>query len=563
MQISGTSPNSTINSSMYIAPAGGAGRASAFGSAPAAAGLDPIGFLGELGDLREALRGLRRVDGSFRAGTTTRAPSVDSVASLGLSLTPTATTLSSAAEINTTPTSYSPKVPVFSGSSSSDPTLGGVYDGSNGDDTLSFVVTGAGLVGVTGATVEVRDSGGGVIDTVTLGIGDAGDVTTLSNGLEIAFSSGTLSAGDSFDVAVSASVGEAFQSGLAFDDTGDSAANFDAGTTITDGSFTVNGAQIDVFASDTLNDVIARVAASSAGVDLAYDASTDSVRFTSRTSGSQESIVVTGDTSGLVAALKLDGASQALGADSELEATLDSVPGLSAISSGTFTINGVGVSIDTASDSLSDVLERIESLVPGVTARFDEQKNTVVIGGSGNEALVLDSGGTSFFSGVGVAAGTYESSTGRGGAAFGDVTGLRNGVAKLVRALEGLFEGDYSGFGSATVKSTRTKFDTIIATAFSEVLGKRGTDTLRSGLGLDLVREDGQSRGLKLRRSAFSEGARSSADDLHALLFSEKSKDGFDGLIVGLADRIDEQIDSFARFITPSGSSGGFVNVSG
>ncbi|QDU83246.1 hypothetical protein Pla163_03440 [Planctomycetes bacterium Pla163] len=563
MQISGTSPNSSINSSMYIAPAGGGGRASSFSSAPAAVGLDPAAFLGELGDLRDALRGLRRVDGSFRAGTTKQAARATSVASLGLTLTPTATTLTSTAEINTTPTSYTPKVPAFSGSSSSDPTLGGVYDGSNGDDTLTFVVTDGGLVGLTGVAVEVRDSGGGVIDTVSLGFGGANDVTTLSNGLEIAFSSGTLSLGDSFQVEVSATVGEALQPDRAFDGTGDAAANFDSGTTITNGSFTVNGAQIDVFANDTLNDVIARVAASGAGVDLAYDPDTDSVRFTSRTPGSAESIVVAGDTSGLIAALKLDGASEVPGLDSELERSIDSVPELAAISSGTFTINGVDVSIDTASDSLADVLARIESLVPGVTARFDEQKGTVVIGGSGVDDLVLDSGGTSFFSSVGIAAGTFEARTGRGGAKFGDVNGLRDGITKLVRALEGIFEGDYTGFGSATVKSTRTTFDTIIATAFDEAVRKRGTDTLRSGLGLDLVREEGRTIGLDLRRSQFAQAARSSPEDLHALLYSEKAKDGFNGLIVGLADRIDGQIDSFTRFITPSGSSGGLVNVSG
>ena len=69
--------------------------------------------------------------------------------SLGLQTDQTATRLHSAEEINTATTSYTPFGPEFTGGGGSDalPTLSGVYNGENGDNTLRFKVTRTGTHG--------------------------------------------------------------------------------------------------------------------------------------------------------------------------------------------------------------------------------------------------------------------------------------------------------------------------------------------------------------------------------------------------------------------------------
>jgi len=65
-------------------------------------------------------------------------PQALSAPGLSLDLTSTAAALSSTQEINTSPTSFSPFGPDWSGASTALLTIGGEYDGSNGTGQLEF-----------------------------------------------------------------------------------------------------------------------------------------------------------------------------------------------------------------------------------------------------------------------------------------------------------------------------------------------------------------------------------------------------------------------------------------
>lgn len=110
-----------------------------------------------------------------------------------------------------------------------EPTLSGVYEGE-ANETFTFTVSGTGEVGVTsGLAVEVRNASGELVQTLDVGQGyAAGDRLAVSDGIYVAFSAGSLNAGEDFTaegVADSDPTGLLAAAGVNALFAGDSAAN--------------------------------------------------------------------------------------------------------------------------------------------------------------------------------------------------------------------------------------------------------------------------------------------------------------------------------------------------
>jgi flagellar hook-associated protein 1 FlgK len=95
-----------------------------------------------------------------------------------------------------------PEPDVFT-SVSTDPisvSVGGVYTGSE-NEVYDFTVTTGGQVGVDDVQIEVRDSGGNVVEQFDIGQGyAAGDEIELVSGIKVSFSAGTFAVADNFEV---------------------------------------------------------------------------------------------------------------------------------------------------------------------------------------------------------------------------------------------------------------------------------------------------------------------------------------------------------------------------
>jgi len=165
-------------------------------------------------------------------------------------------------------------------------------------------------------------------------------------------------------------------------------ANLGTATAPTAGVFTVNGARVTVDLADSLQDVFNNISTATGGtVTAAYDFGLDKISLTS-TSGN----VVLGsatDTSNFLTAARLFNngtpnlsSSSALGAASST-ATLAGArlaTGITAVDgtgAGTFELNGVSISYNVNTDSLSSVLTRINSSAAGVTASYDSASDRV------------------------------------------------------------------------------------------------------------------------------------------------------------------------------------------
>jgi len=149
-------------------------------------------------------------------------------------------------------------------------------------------------------------------------------------------------------------------------------------TSVTAGTFTVNGKQVTVAANDTLAGVFDKIAtATGNAVTTTYSASTDKI-----TLGSTSPIVLGSatDTSNFLQVAKLYGNNAtSIGSDSELgsvklSGALNAANFTTAItggSAGEFKVNGVSIKFDSATDSVAGVLDRINSSTAGVVASYD------------------------------------------------------------------------------------------------------------------------------------------------------------------------------------------------
>lgn len=184
------------------------------------------------------------------------------------------------------------------------------------------------------------------------------------------------------------------------------------------GTFSINGVQFNVDpTTDSLDNIISNINASAAGVTATYNAASDTVTL-ENTVASNTNVINLGaqdDTSNLLSSLRLKGATQYTNGNgsTEIESTVnlgavDSSKTINtvsfqggAVSAGSFSINGISISIDPTTDAIQDVLDRINTSDANVTASFDSATDrirftsntlgsrTIAFGGGGDTSNFL------------------------------------------------------------------------------------------------------------------------------------------------------------------------------
>ncbi len=171
-------------------------------------------------------------------------------------------------------------------------------------------------------------------------------------------------------------------------------ASLHVATPITAGTFTVNGQQIAITTSESLQAVFTAIEGAAAGVTASYDSTPGDPNFDKVTLSSTSGNVVLGaanDTSNFLQAMGLENngtatvtsastlGSLVLGnpiASAGIKAALS---GQDSSGNGTFTVNGVSIGYNTGTDSLSTLIDRINSSAADVTASYDATDNRMVL----------------------------------------------------------------------------------------------------------------------------------------------------------------------------------------
>ena len=188
-------------------------------------------------------------------------------------------------------------------------------------------------------------------------------------------------------------------------------------TPVTDGTFSINGAQVTISSADSLQQVFDNIAlATNHTVAASYDALTDKIKLTGTgpiTLGSAA------DTSNFlqVAQLYNNGSSSvsstiALGhvrtsasmANSDLATAVTDGGG----GAGGFSINGVLITYNVATDTVQGVLDRINSSSAGVSASYDSLNNHFVLANktTGDVGISMHDETGNFLAATGLSAGT-------------------------------------------------------------------------------------------------------------------------------------------------------------
>ena len=196
---------------------------------------------------------------------------------------------------------------------------------------------------------------------------------------------------------------------------------------VTAGTFTVNGQQITVALTDSLQDVFTQIATVTGGhgdVTASYDSLNDQVKLHSG-SGSEIVLGASNDTSNFLAVMKLANngspnitSGGTLGsasmssplASAHLRAPITNVDGGG---NGAFTVNGVSIAYNVNNDSLSTILARVGASTAGVTAYYDAASDRVVLANktTGDTGMTVNEGAGGLLDALGLIAGSTAGST--------------------------------------------------------------------------------------------------------------------------------------------------------
>ena len=158
-------------------------------------------------------------------------------------------------------------------------------------------------------------------------------------------------------------------------------------TAITAGTFTVNGEQITIASTDTLQGVFTAIETATGGsVTASYDPATDAISLSS--TGGEIVLGSATDTSNFLRVAKLynNGTSTVASTASlggvNRTATLANgnfATPINDAGAGLFRINGVDISYSASSDNLSNVISRINNSAAGVLATYDQVNDRLVL----------------------------------------------------------------------------------------------------------------------------------------------------------------------------------------
>jgi flagellar hook-associated protein 2 len=190
-------------------------------------------------------------------------------------------------------------------------------------------------------------------------------------------------------------------------------------TPVTAGTFTVNGQTITIATSDTLQSVFDQISTATHGaVTGSYNASTDEISLASN------SPIVLGsakDTSNFLQAAELynngtgDVTSTSALGGVNLNSTLSSANLATTISdggggNGEFLVNGVQINFNASTDTINNVLQRINDSTAGVTATYDGVNNTFELTNktAGDVGISLQDVTGNFLAATGLSGGTLQ-----------------------------------------------------------------------------------------------------------------------------------------------------------
>lgn len=173
------------------------------------------------------------------------------------------------------------------------------------------------------------------------------------------------------------------------------------GRTITNGFITVNNTRVEIASTDTLDAVLQKITTATGGTVVAdYNQATDRLDL-SMPGGGNITLGAGNDTSNFLQVMRLSSGGSSVSSSGNLSSIhlnrpIDQANLATPVTSGQFVVNGAAIDYDSTTDTIQDVLAKINSSNAGVTATYDLSAGRIVLTNktTGNVGVsVVDSGG--------------------------------------------------------------------------------------------------------------------------------------------------------------------------
>ena len=273
--------------------------------------------------------------------------------------------------------------------------------------------------------------------------------------------------------------------------------------TTSQGSITIDGVQITYAAGESLNAVISTINTNSTLSSYGVLASVSSAGVFSLTSGSKPlSIGSPTDAGNLEQVLKIDQAQIVNGSSSGSVTGTSSVNGINAtsnltqsnttlaVTSGSFTINGVAITVSAATQSLNDIITEINSSNAGVSAAYNAATNSLTLTNTnlGPQSIVLGAPGDSsnFLKAVGINSSGAHTTVGSQSSVtvvnpFGQTQTVYSGSNSVTTAIAGV-SLNLSGLGTTNINVSQDNSSLIssinnFVSAYNAAIGEINSAT--------------------------------------------------------------------------------------
>ncbi|MFT3783351.1 MAG: flagellar filament capping protein FliD [Nibricoccus sp.] len=236
----------------------------------------------------------------------------------------------------------------------------------------------------------------------------------------------------------------------------------------TAGTFTINGATVNVALTDSLQDVFDKISTATGGtVTASYNHLTDQI---SLSSGSEIVLGGANDSSNFLSVARLaNNGTGTISSAGSLGSTSTSSPLASArlrnaitavdtSGNGSFSVNGVAIAYNVNTDSLSTIIQRINSAGTGVTASYDTASDRMVLvnNATGDTGFGLSESAGGFLDAVGLSMTSSGATTTRGKNALFTVNG-----GSTLSSTTNNFTSAVTGITGLTVNATTEGTQTI------------------------------------------------------------------------------------------------------
>ena len=174
---------------------------------------------------------------------------------------------------------------------------------------------------------------------------------------------------------------------------------------------------------------------------------------------------------------------------SDYQSNISSISELSGITTGSFNINGVDFQVNTSSESMEDIINKINTADAGVKASFDFEDGTVVIESQREKAIFFQNGSSDFFSATYLKDGYVAGENGIDKKEFLESDSLQRRFSRFTSRFNHMMDVD---FETAKMAAFESNIQSLLRSGVSEHFGETlssGTMRLSSNVELTLNSE--------------------------------------------------------------------------